>query len=228
MDYTSEWSYVGLPPQRSDHLRGCPPYCELIRQIAEKIGNVDIRLCLDEGRYLPVNGALRPLFYADVGLRLADWFFNGVSGYRAQYYASPAKGLKANRYAFGQFEGHLLLAARKADFRARDPNDSTRTLVMPEPDLLASLRLASAKIWGDETEWELQTVTTQKQDATAQIVAHRWVENAEAGADMAKKGIKAPLFRTLKFHGAFLKDGVEQVPLGKMSRSNDIFFLGFS
>jgi hypothetical protein len=228
MDYTADWSYAGLAPERSDHLRNCPPYCELIRQLADKVGKANIEFHLDEGRYAPVDAALRPIFYVEVGEDVADRFFNGVSGYRAQYYASPGNGLDANRYAFRKLERHLLLAAQKANFRIQAPNESTRELLIPEMDLLLSLRLASAKIWGDETEDELHIITTQRQDVTAQVIAPRWIDNAKYGSEKARKGIKAPRFKTLKIHGAFLKGTVEQVPLEKLTRSEDIHFWGFS
>lgn len=99
---------------------------------------------------------------------------------------------------------------------------------MPEMDLLVSLRLATAKIWGDETEGELQVITTQKQDCIPQAIAPRWIDNAKYGSEKARKGIKTPSLKTIKFHGAFLKDAVEQVPLEKMNRSDDIHFWGFS
>lgn len=75
MDYTADWSYDGLAPERRDHLRDCPPYCEVIRRLADKLATENIEFFLDQGRYVPVCAALRPIFYVEVGEELGDWFF---------------------------------------------------------------------------------------------------------------------------------------------------------
>jgi hypothetical protein len=230
MDYKAEWSFQELSSDRIKMLSGCPPYSEIIRMITERIDT--ITFCFDEGRYEPVTGALRPLFYIKVGQELVDLFYNGVRGYRAQYYLSPENGEDANRYAIQQIEPKLLETARNANWCAPDPNCSDNLLHMDEAEIFASLRFPSAKIWGDETEGELSDVTKGLMDKTPpQIIAARWVaatENLETQSKAAK-GVKAPCLSILKFHGAFIiKNGKERIPCGKKMRSEDIHRYGWS
>lgn len=226
MDYRADWTYKNLPQDRVEHLNQCPPYNQIISQIATKMKRANIEFQIDPGRYVPVDGAFRPLFYVDVGENLADWFFNGVCGYRAQYYKSPEKGLQANCYAFAKLEKLLFSNANSANFCYEHPDQGK--VKMNEDAVLVSLRLPSAKIWSDEHGGELKKIVSENQNIEPQIVAPRWADNAVAGEQKASKGIKAPKISTLKFHGAFLKDGEEVIPLEKMSRSEDIFFWGFS
>jgi hypothetical protein len=225
--FRASWSYAAFPSVRQRHLGAdCPPYSEIILQLGEAMQHADIVFQIDKGFLIPVDDALRPLLYVDVDMDLVDWLFNGASGYRAQYYKSPENGLQANAYAFAKLEHLLLVAAHRADFSYQHPDHGLLTLA--EADFLTSLRLPSAKIWGDETTGELQNVINLNVESWPDIYAHRWLENAERGNDKAKKGAKAPRFTTLKFHGAFLKNGQEVILPDKLTRSADIYSFGFS
>ena len=172
MDFKADWSFLGLSSDRIKALSNCPPYNEIIRRIDEQVKPAEIKFVIDEGWAQPVTGALRPLFYVKVGAELADLFFNGVCGYRAQYYLSAANGVVANRYAIQQIEAKLLEAARIADWRTPDPNRRpSAALHMEEAQIFASLRFTSAKIWGDETEGEMSDLTKGQMDETPQIIA---------------------------------------------------------
>jgi hypothetical protein len=227
MDYRAGWSYANFPSDRQKHLGAdCPSYCEIIRRLANAMKNAKIKFEIDPGYTTPVADARRPLFYVDLDAELVDWFFNGVSGYRTQYYKSPENGLQANAYGFAKLEQILFNAADRAGFSFQHPDQGL--LTVEEEACLVSLRLPSAKIWGDETSGELHKLLDPDADCGPDIDAARWLENARAGHDKAKKGIKAPRFTTLKFHGAFMKNGREVIPLNKMARSADIYFWGFS
>jgi hypothetical protein len=155
---------------------------------------------------------------------LADLFYNGVCGYRAQYYLSPENGEDANRYAIQQIEPKLLEAARIVGWCKPNPNCSGNILHIDQAQIFASLHFTSAKIWGDETESEMSYVT-KTADETSQIIAKRWVETVKKEA----RGVKAPRFSILKFHGAFINNrGEERIPLGKESRSQNLYLYGWS
>ncbi|MCI0629014.1 MAG: hypothetical protein L0387_46430 [Acidobacteria bacterium] len=227
MDYRANWTYASFPSERREHLTSdCPSNCEIIRQIGEAMKDANIRFAIDPGHFIPVDDALRPLFYVDLDEDLVDWFFNGVGGYRAQYYKSPENGLRANAYAFAKLKPILFAAANRENFTHQHPRKGQ--LSMSETEFLDSLRLPSAKIWGDESRGELRGLFDPDKDSGPDIDALRWLENASAGHDKARKCTKAPRFSTLKFHGAFLKDGGEVIPLDKMARSEDIYLCGFS
>ena len=222
MDYRASWSYTNFPAARQKHLGvDCPSYCEIIRQLEEVMKGTEIKFEIDVGYMIPVDGAKRPLFFVE-GLEagLVDWFFNGVSGYRAQYYKSPENGLKANTYAFAKLESILFKAASRASFSYKHPDHGPLTI--DEQTFLTYLRLPSAKIWGEETEGLNQMFSGPGIDAP------RWIENTKNGHGKAMKGTKAPQFTILKLHGAFLKNGLEVIPPDKTARSEDIYFFGFS
>ena len=231
MDYKADWSFFGLSNDRIEILSDCPPYSELIRRIVDQVKPEEIKFIIDEGYLQPVTGALRPLFYIQVGVELADLFFSGVCGYRAQYYLSAANGVVANRYTIQQIERKLLEAARIADWRTPDPNRTGTTLHMEEAQIFASLRFTSAKIWGDETEGEM-SLRTRSLDVTPQIAAMRWARAIEIENKQEKskaiRGVKAPCLSILKFHGAFIKNGDERIPFGKETRSEDIYRYGWT
>lgn len=95
---------------------------------------------------------------------------------------------------------------------------------MDKAEIFASLCFTSAKIWGDETEGEMSYVTTTA-DEKPQIFATRWITNIREEA----RGVKAPRFSTLKFHGGFINSkGEERVAPGKESRSHNIYLHGWS
>jgi hypothetical protein len=169
----------------------------------------------------PGDRSIKATFYVKVGEKLADLFFNGVCGYRAQYYLSAANGVDANRYAIQPIEPELLKAARIAGWCMPDPNCPDAALRMEQEQIRVSLRFTSAKIWSDEAEGEVSRVT-KSADRTAQIIATQWVEAAKT-EDKAARGIKAPRLSTLKFHGAFIKNDEERIACGKENRSDDIY-----
>jgi hypothetical protein len=227
IEYRANWSYPGFPTDRQKHLgTDCPPYHEIVSQLGEAMKYADIVFQIDKGFIIQVDDALRPLLYVDIDMNVVDWFFSGSAGYRAQYYRNAENGLQANGYAFSKLERLLLGAARTANFSYQHPDHGL--LQLTEADFLASLRLPSAKIWGDETTGELQKVVNLEVETWPDIDAHRWLENAKRGDDKAKKGAKARRFTSLKFHGAFLKNGKEVIPLFKLKRSEDIYCCGFS
>ena len=226
MDYKADWSYQWLGEERIENLRRCPSYNELVETLVEKIDPKSVKFQIDLGYLFPIDGALRPLFLVAIDSGLADWFFNGLCGYRSQYFHSPDTGLKANSFLFAKVERILLQISEENNFQFEHKNYGL--LRMEYDTLLTSLRLTSAKLWGDEHEGELQKLVRKDQEFEPQILAQRWVDHAKAGVQKALKGIRAPRIRTIKFHGAFLKFGEERIPPGKEHRSEDIHFYGFS
>jgi hypothetical protein len=231
MNYKADWSFSGLSNKRTKMLSRCPAYSEIISRIVKQVRLEEIDFKIDRGYLHPMTGVLRPLFYITIEAELADLFFNGVCGYRAQYYRSAENGVFANRYAIQQIEPKLLEAARIAGWHAPDRDHPGSALHMEEAQIRASFRLASAKIWGDETEGEMSSVM-RSVDPTPQIIAMRWVKATrienEARKSKAIMGVKAPCLSILKYHGAFIKDGEERIPCGKERRSEDIHFYGWS
>ncbi len=225
MKYRANWKYQNIPESRIDHLKRCPPYFKIINSLSAFMESAEIEFQIDCGYTSPVNGAIRPLFYVkELAPGLGDWFFNGLSGYRAQYYLSPANGLQANRYAFKKLEKSLVCAAERAGFCFNHPDRSL--LRMDKSLIIKSLRFPSAKIWGDEHEGELQLLANSNPDDSPQIIASRWIK--KTSEKNPNKGIKAPQINTLKFHGAFIKNGVEVIPKDKVNRSEELHNFGFS
>jgi hypothetical protein len=226
MDYRAAWTYARLSQDRIDLLNSSPFFRKIVERLVDEVDVGKSEFTIDRGRTFPVDGALRPVWFVSFDPSLVDWFFNGPCGYRAQYYSSPENGLNANSFLLRETEQKLVQIAKRSDFEYMDPDHGR--LHMDRDTLQTSLRQGSAKVWGDESKGELNDVISGGQNSEPQILAERWMVNADANAQKALWGIQAPIIETLKFHGAFLKNGIEIVPPNKIHRSEDIYYFGFS
>ena len=170
----------------------------------------------------------RVIFVFEVKDRTGDRFFNGISGYRAQYYTSPNHGLSQNRLLIDRLTPLLVEIAKARDFRKGDE-------VMTEDEVRASLALESAKAWGNETgDREFWShVNGYKNRDDIEINARRWAENL-GSTDIktkrgAQRGVRAPRLRAIKIMGGFAdQHGNEDVAEHKRRRHHDIHERGFS
>ena len=160
----------------------------------------------------------------------SDIFFNGVNGYRAQYYRSPETGSINNHLLIERFlQPELLKVAERHGYA-----DATRSL--SEAQVAASLALPSAKAWGDERgdkELFWDHVNAYRSERDVEIRAQRWIENTrhEDGEKKGKaqRGVRAPRLGRIKIMGGFIDDdGTEHVAEHKRRRACDIFEFGFS
>ncbi len=223
----NEWSYgQTLDEERmaylSDNTNFSVVTAEIEKQLAKHFDDCTFKI--DPGCDVP---GRRPVFVFPVGRKAGDTFFNGVSGYRAQYYRSPETGSIQNGRLLDWLTPQLLKVAKAHSFADEDN-------VMSKAQVASSLALPSAKAWGDETEklfWDHMTAYHDESDI--EIAARRWTDNlASANGEMKGKaecGVRAPWPGFIKIMGGFIdNDGNEHVAEHKRRRACDIFECGFS
>ena len=160
----------------------------------------------------------RAVYCAEVGEPLFDAFFNSELGYRGQYFASPEKGLEANRLLLDALTDDLLLWTERG---------------CPAADLRAvaeSLSLPSAKAWLSEASLKLCDSCMDEWSPPyrpeLEIENGRWERCQHVYAEW---GRQAPRFKTLRFFGAFVNaEHCEWVPDHKIGRAKDIWARGWS
>ena len=211
------------------------PYLRKVREFSAVIADIEGELAahtgecifqIEPGDHVP---GQRPVFVFPVNGRPGDIFFNGVSGYRAQYYRSPETGSIQNHLLIDLLTPQLLRVAEAKSFA-----DGDRT--MSEAQVTASLTLPSAKAWGDECRDKEQFwkhVNAYEDENDIEIRARRWLDNLaspdEAKSGKAGRGVRAPQLGLIKIMGGFIDDdGNEQVAERKRRRACDIFECGFS
>lgn len=137
-----------------------------------------------------------------------DQFFNGRSGYRAQYYLSPEEGVLYNRDVLQGFREAL----RTAYFQ--------QPLTEPLDTVLRTIDCPHAKLWVFD---ELAAFNSSPANS---LNPQRWVENG------ATRGRCTPLppHLTLEVKGAFLQPSTGELcidPL-KLDRACDLFRKGYT
>ncbi len=181
---------------------------QLCSEALERARAGDIVLNWDPG----VNEAAKGFFQVTTRIRLSeivfDQFFNGRSGYRAQYYLSPEEGVLFNREVLQRLRQSVIQAyGRKA--------------IEPTLDLvLASIDAPHAKVWvhGEKAAFDEAAPNT--------VNPERWVANN------AIAGRKAPLpaHLTLDVKGAFIHPGSGMVWVDPMKedRACDLYRKGYT
>jgi hypothetical protein len=227
-----DWTYGSdLGSERAGLLRKPGSFCDIATRIGKSVMRSKITFSIDEGYTHPVTGSLRPAFTFPVEQAAGDAFFNGLFGYRAHYYRSPAAGEEANRILIDTMFDELLEAAGHHRFTVIDGNG--KTLTMDRKAVEVSLKSPSAKVWpfeDEETNSEFhQIVTAGDPLLTVDIRAPRWLHYAEMGIVKAKKGLRAPCVHVLEVKGGFITSGGdERITENKALRSCEIHKLGFT
>jgi hypothetical protein len=96
-------------PVRASHLRQAPPWEELIRAVGDAFRTAletkRARFGIDESG--PNFQDHRGIVQFQLGKALFDWFFNGLTGYRAQFRIGCANGLAMNAQLIRELVGEL-------------------------------------------------------------------------------------------------------------------------
>jgi hypothetical protein len=137
-----------------------------------------------------------------------DEFFNGRSGYRAQYYLSPEEGILYNRATLDLVREAVLQACGRRGIGA-------------SPDLIsASLTAPHAKGWVFEDQEAFDRALPQT------LNPERWVTNS------TDRGRRAPLpsHPCLDVKGAFIHPRTEELFIdeSKLDRACDLFRKGYA
>ena len=223
----NEWSYgQALDEERMAYLSENTDFSVVTADIGKQLAEHfhDCTFKIEPGDHV---AGRRPVFVFPAERRAGDTFFNGVSGYRAQYYRSPETGAIQNGQLLDWLTPQLLKVAKAHRF-ADEGN------VMSKAQVASSLALTSAQEWGDETEklfWNHMNVYHNESDI--EIAARRWTDNlantTEKMKRKAQRGVRAPWPGFIKIMGGYIDDdGNEHVAEYKRRRACDIFECGFS
>jgi hypothetical protein len=211
----TQWSYRGVYSEtRIRVLETVTPFENIVHRL-----NQDMHIvCCHTQECEDKQGYKRVVYCAEVDRELFDVFFNSCSGYRGAYFQSPEYGLTANQ---------ILLRTVAQRLTAW-----TRTYCSDQDyDLAArSLLATSAKAWLAEETLKICGLCRGEWNPSVQteleIINGRWECDAHTHAQW---GRQTPLFKKIRFFGAFLDDsGNEYVALHKQCRAEEIHARGWS
>lgn len=179
---------------------------EIFKQASEAAQTGRIRLCWQPSCESP--GYFRAMAQVPLAETVFDQFFNGRSGYRAQYYLSPEEGVLYNRDVLQGLKTTLSSAYSKV------------TLPVSLDQVLRSLDGPHSKVWVFEEKAAFDNA------AENSLNPPRWVENNGA------RGRRAPLpdHLMLDIKGAFIHptSGTLFVDPLKLDRACDLFRKGYT
>lgn len=202
------------------------PFSAIIQRIADEM--INIRFFPEDGTR-EAKGKIRADFSFDVSNNTLDLFFNSSQGLRAQYYISPERGEKANRFAIDKIKDKLIGVVSESQ-------QNRMTL----KQVIISIECMSAKIWIDEKYVKLKN--SYLLEEIVELEVPRWVKSMEEylerpeneqmnpqRQDLALSGVQAPEGKAMAVFGAWLdsKD-LEFVVPSKKERSRHINQYGFS
>ncbi|WP_124305199.1 hypothetical protein [Pseudomonas chlororaphis] len=137
-----------------------------------------------------------------------DQFFNGRSGYRAQYYLSPEEGVLYNRDVLQGLKGALSRAYH-------------------QQPLAESLEVVLRTIDGPHAKvWLFDEIAAFNSSPAGSLNPQRWIDN---GADRGRR-TPLPSHLTLDIKGTFIKPLTGELfvdPL-KLDRACDLFRMGYT
>ncbi|MBW8366093.1 MAG: hypothetical protein K0M39_16200 [Rhizobium sp.] len=181
---------------------------EMLREATEAAYDGGIRLIWRDSTDPDAQGFFRLEAFIPLSEQVFDQFFNGRSGYRAQYYLSPEEGILFNRDVIQGLREPLQVAYAR------------QTLQVDLDLVLTSIDGPHSKVWvsGNPSTFNSAPENSLHPD--------RWVENN------ANLGCRAPLPDSpgLEFKGAFVHPVTRQffVDELKLERACDLFSKGYS
>lgn len=229
---TADWRFLPerVSQPRRESLAVCVPFDRVVELVVEEATGVTYRVRRGS---IEAKGCTRAEFLFTVSSNTFDLFFNGVTGYRAQFYNDHRFGVGQNREVVERITPHLLATAKNA---AQGSDFSLERVA-------ASLRADSAKIWIHESESTLAQDSIDA-DALVAISVPHWVASARevtaamrrgvkpqpSSKEKALLGVQAPEGTQLQVLGAWLNDvtGAEHVVPSKRNRGREIRVYGFA
>lgn len=204
------WRLADALGKRRERLLDVPQPEELLAQVIAQAHEASTKaltqLTWQESHDCP--GYSRLVAQIPLSEKIFDQFFNGRSGYRAQYYLSPEEGILFNRSLLAGLEPALNLAYSKC------PLNVDFALVEK------SLRAPHSKIWLFSEKEAFDTADNYC------LNPPRWVENE------ATRGRKAPLpvHPMIDIKGAFIHPVTGELFIDecKIDRACDLFRRGYT
>ena len=202
-----DWGYSDkLGNTRKQRLLTAKPYPELLAAMVGSARIVEYRR--EEARSPHLSGTKRARFILSVQPELYDQFFNGPTGYRAQYAMSIEAGEQANARAINVLTPVL-----------------EQYLVRVAPDeqdwAMSSVALSQSKIWIAESEPSAE-MALHAEDGV--LMFPRWRAQAQD-----RRGHAAPIGSVLEVKGGWMAPyGSEVIDPSKSCRAINIHRFGYA
>ena len=202
-----------LAPKRRRRLLDAPQYEQIVDRLGHQISLV--KVARERARNTP--GHFRAVVTLKVHAIALDLFYNGASGYRAQYYQAAALGTLANRFALD----HLLPAVTAAVIAA-----NKRTC--PAAWVEKSLCDPDAKLWPHQGVWLRYARKTDQN-----LLVERWLARQDDPDKTLRKRAKRSMLTPaeeylIELKGGFLSPGGSPLGTFKPKRSQDLHELGYT
>lgn len=210
----SEWNLSQqLAPNRRRQLLDAPPYEQLVEGLMRQMSLV--KVARERSRDTP--GYFRAVVILRVCATALDLFYNGASGYRAQYYQAADLGTFANRFALDRLLPAITAAVAAANKRT-----------CPAAWVEKSLCDTDAKLWPHQGIW-----LRYARRADQNLLVERWLARRDDPDKKLRKRAKRSMLtpadeRLLELKGGFLSPVGAALGTFKPKRSQDLHELGYT
>jgi hypothetical protein len=202
-----------LTSRRRSRLLLAPDYEQVVGGLTSQMSLA--KVAREKSRDAP--GYFRAVVTIRVRATALDIFYNGASGYRAQYFHAAELGTLANRFAIDRLLPAIIPLIAAA-------NKRTCKVEWVEK----SFRDSDAKLWPHQGTW-----LRCAQRADQNLLVERWLARQNDPDKKSRKRAKRSMLtptneRLLELKGGFLSRTGKSLGTFKPTRSQDIHELGFT
>ncbi len=204
-----DWSFARIRSicvERAERLEQARPSEELVLALrAALVSSIEKRLFrigIDSRDNAFVER--RAIIQFPVTPEIYDWFFNARTGYRAQFWISPEKGMQFNNQIVTALSDEIsirldnTLTARKIEFHKNNDTREERDIgdiEVPRSEILRSLSPEQSKIWICENLYDMAgqaplnigfAVLSEAEKSPAKLCVPKW-------SNQTGEGLRAPI-----------------------------------
>jgi hypothetical protein len=211
----SEWVVLSrqLSPSRRRKLLRGQRFEQLVEELAQQMSLT--KVAREKSRDNP--GYFRAVVTLRVRAAALDLFYNGASGYRAQYFRAADLGTLANRYAIDRLLPAVTVLVAAANKRTCPPDWVQKSLRDPD-----------AKLWPHQGVW-----LRYARQVDQNLLVARWLKRQTDPDRKLRKRAKRSMLtpqdeQLLELKGGFLSPAGEPLGTFKPTRSQELYELGYT
>jgi hypothetical protein len=202
-----------MSSRRRRRLLRSPEYEQVIDELTRQVSLV--KVAREQSRDIP--GYFRALVTLRVCATALDLFYNGASGYRAQYFHAAMLGTLANRLALDRLLPAVIPLVAVANKRT-----------CPVEWLAKSLHDPHDKLWPHQGVWLRHARKIDQNLLVARWLARREDPDKKLRARAKRSMLTPAKERLLELKGGFLSPAGVSLGTFKPKRSRDIHELGYT